>query len=168
VGLDESLDLNLEIPLPIDRLRDSPLARQLSAQPLTLHVAGTLDDPKIDFSRDKGPVGQLLGGLFGDATEGEVPAVETVLGILNQINQITGSRSEDGDGPALDLRTLLDRMRERRGERGRPLLRRDGQPSDSDEESPNGEAAPRRGLFRRLLPQSEESPPPADTEPREF
>jgi hypothetical protein len=110
----------------------------------------------------------LLGGLFGDAAEGEVPAVETVFGILNQINEITGPRSEEDDGPALDLRTLLDRMRERRGERGGLLSPREDRSTESDGDSPNGEAAPLRNLFRRLLPQNNESPPPADAEPREF
>jgi hypothetical protein len=165
VGLDESLDLNLEIPLPVDRLRDSPWARQLSAQPLTLHVAGTLDDPRIDLSRDNGPVGQLLGGLLGGGADGEVPAAERVFGILNQV---LGPRSEDDAGPSVDLRTLLDRIRERRGERGGPLLRRDDRPADSDEDRPNAERALLKGLLERILQDGESTAPDGDSGPGSF
>ena len=112
VGLDESLDLLLEIPLPLHLLGDGPFANALGSQTLYLPVKGTIDEPKIEFEGDGQLVSELLSNLAEKATDGD-------LDLQQLIEQIRKRREErDPNEP-----TLLDRWRERRQQRG-PLFRR--------------------------------------------
>jgi hypothetical protein len=48
VGLDESLDVELEIPIPDAWLERSPVLSNLRGEVIRIRIAGTLDRPKID------------------------------------------------------------------------------------------------------------------------
>jgi hypothetical protein len=119
VGLDETLDLIVEIPLPLRLLGDGPLASALGNQTLRLPVGGTLEKPEVRFEGD-----ELISGLlatFGERlSDGETP----LLDFLEQVRQVREQRRElqqregweDGEGllPRLRARPgLLDRLRRR-------------------------------------------------------
>ena len=53
VGLDNSLDVEVEIALPSDSLGQSELAKHLVEKPIVIQVTGTLETPVIELERDK-------------------------------------------------------------------------------------------------------------------
>ena len=69
VGLDESLDLELEAPVPVDAVSDSALARLLSAKPLRLHIGGTIGQPELRLPEEAGLLQQIGSALVGDPHE---------------------------------------------------------------------------------------------------
>lgn len=69
VGFDESLDVQLEAPLPVDKISNTAMARLLSARPLRLHIEGTLRDPRLTTPEDAGLIEQLTGALIGTDEE---------------------------------------------------------------------------------------------------
>jgi hypothetical protein len=157
VGIDESLDLIVEVPIPVDRVFDGPLAQQIGSRPLKLQVTGTLDEPDIGLPRDGNPLGELLGGLMGDGEPGEQSAADTVLGILDRV-----LAPDDGGGsaPAIEIGPLLERLRERREAGGGRLFPRinppDGTDEDAGTEDGSAQQRPLRRLFQRLLEETAE------------
>jgi len=151
VGIDESLDLNVEIPLPVDKLFDAPLAQRIGSGPLKLHVTGTLDEPKLGLPRDGNPLGGLLGGLLGDGEPDEQNTADTVIGILDRV---LGPNEGDGAAPAIDIGQLLERIRERREAGGGRLLPLRDPTAEPGEDANNpdrpAERQPLRRLFQRL------------------
>lgn len=137
VGLDETVDLLVEIPLPLNLLTDGPIARRLSERPLTLRVSGTLADPKVRLPDGEGVLKELASRLLNDpgAVQQEGDLAGSILKLMGEI--VDERRNENGE-----LETpLLDRLRQRR-------LERPEEPTSNSETSP--EATPRRpGLLRR-------------------
>ncbi|MEZ5941416.1 MAG: hypothetical protein R3C18_08505 [Planctomycetaceae bacterium] len=60
VGLDETLDLKLSIPLNDEWLDKGPVLRSLQGEVITFNVRGTLSDPKFDL-RPLGEFGRRIG-----------------------------------------------------------------------------------------------------------
>ncbi len=60
VGLDHSLDLLVEIPLPEAWLDRGPVLRALQGEVVTIPVAGTLEQPRVD-GRAVAEMGKRLG-----------------------------------------------------------------------------------------------------------
>ena len=117
VGLDQTLDLMVEVPLPLQLLGDGPVAEALGNQTLYLPVRGTLDEPIVDFEGDGQLISDLLARLSQRAANGE-------LDLQQWIDTIRQRREQrDPDQP-----TLLQRWRQRREQR-RPLFRRRSEPN---------------------------------------
>jgi hypothetical protein len=139
VGIDESLDLIVDVPIPLDTLFDGPLAQQIGSRRLKLHVTGTLAEPKLGLPRDNDLLGGLLGGLLGD---------------------VDGSSE-----PVIDIGPFLERLRERGEQGGGRLFPGRNRPRDTDEDTSQpgrpSERRPLRRLFQRLLEE------PADSEENE-
>ncbi len=125
VGLDETLELIVEIPLPIDLIRDGPLAAALSKQTLKIPIRGTLAEPKVEFPRDGQLMRDVLTTLAGDLTDeaenGEADLAEQLreLGGLLQdgVQELRENRQERlnarppqraGRGPFWRLRRLVN------------------------------------------------------------
>ena len=113
VGLDETLDLRVEIPIPLSLLRERneggepPRLRK----PIVLVVRGTLDEPKVELPDDKTWATELVDRLLLENQPGEdQPLVdslrETLGGLLDR-------KDGEPDTP------ILDRWRKRREERRR-------------------------------------------------
>jgi hypothetical protein len=49
IGLDERLDLQITIRLPLQRLGDTALGNRLATKGLVAGVSGTLDEPQIEL-----------------------------------------------------------------------------------------------------------------------
>jgi hypothetical protein len=82
VGLDETLDLIIEIPLPLSMLSEGPIASALGSQTLKFPVRGTLDEPEIRFEKS-GLIDGLLTNLAEQLNDGETPLLE----LLEQVRQ---------------------------------------------------------------------------------
>ncbi len=124
VGLDESLDLVVEIPLPFHLIREGPLAAALGKQTLRLPIRGTLAEPQLQFPGDGQLIRDMLGGLLGDSAEdaesGEMDLTEQMreLGELLQdsVQEMRERRQErlksrppdSGRGPFWRLRRLVN------------------------------------------------------------
>ena len=133
VGLDETLDLYVDVPLPATLIRDGPIARAISKHAIQLHVAGTIQDPKVGFPQDGNFLKSLTGSDSAGNEAGDSPQGASVPDLLSDL--LDAARGEDGQ-----IETpLLDRFRERR--------RGDSQNSDSTSEE--ADAPRRRGIFRR-------------------
>jgi hypothetical protein len=163
VGLDQSLDLEMEVPLPVDLLRQGPVLSALSKQTLTLKVGGTLQAPKLVPHPDpaKRAVPQVLLGTLeellkqppsasADPNNPNSPADPTTAGqgqtgaqtALEIINKLLENRPADDDAPRQRMlrENPLRRPREAsdppRRPLGRLLQRLREAPPDAPPESP--------------------------------
>ncbi len=72
VGLDGSLAMLVEMPLPVKLLGSAKVSRALAAQTIRLPIAGTVHAPHIDRQALQAISGQLLREIAADALEREV------------------------------------------------------------------------------------------------
>ena len=80
VGLDETLDLQIELPLPFSLLGSGPFARALGNQRLHIPVTGTLDQPRIEVRGDGRLASDILASWLGSSTgqsSGEIDATSS-------------------------------------------------------------------------------------------
>lgn len=111
VGLDETLDLEVETRLPLTLLGNGPLLRNMSARPVRFRVIGTLDEPRLDISEgtdllfdwsrdllartrseeDGQSEGSSLVDLF-EAVLSENPEAINVAPLINQIRDFRATR----------------------------------------------------------------------------
>ena len=64
VGFDESLDLEVELRVPIDQFGSTPLLQRLANSPIRLKVEGTLDNPELRLPDDSRWIGVWGAGLL--------------------------------------------------------------------------------------------------------
>jgi len=140
VGLDETLDLTIDIQVPKVAESESPLLARLTAKPIQIRLGGTVDHPQFQMPEDGGWLNDAALMVLGEGLSGDgQPLSDTMRSLLEQMRQRRDEPSEAGT-PA-----LLDRMREQlRPRRG-----------DSDEATPR---RPRFNFRKRRQPES----PPAD------
>ncbi len=173
VGLDRSLNLIAEVPIPLKPTVEleegeipSPILMALRGKTIEIPIVGTLDKPIIDKKR----LGQsmmataesTLQEILGDEQlqlnfEGEDGEVD-VSGIMDMAGSLLENANREGG--------LVDQMRERREANQRDRANRT--PAD---DNADGEDRPREGLFRRLLKRAQEAadesnPPPAGNDPQ--
>jgi hypothetical protein len=139
VGLDESLDLQIVVPMPGDLLGDGPLAQRLAGQPLQLHVTGTLKEPKFGLQKSAGLLAGISGLMFRGDGEAGVEGNEAVLSdaIVDLVGGLLNDAEQDGDP---QLGDLIGRLRARREA---VRKQQEANPSDS-------RPARQGGLFRRF------------------
>lgn len=77
IGLDETLDLQVTIRLPIKMLGDSDLARRLADDGILVGVGGTLDEPQVRLPERIEWVRSVI-AMIGDRDEGDASAIETM------------------------------------------------------------------------------------------
>jgi hypothetical protein len=105
VGLDKQLDLVADIPLPLQLLRDGPIAQALGTQTIHLPIRGTLDQPVIKAEGDGQLVSEILSRLVNPALEGGANLNEAVDAVRQWRAEARQRRSEG--------RRLLPRLRDR-------------------------------------------------------
>ena len=140
VGLDKSLRMTAEVPMPAHLLGEGPVASALAKQTLTIPIAGTLSQPRID-AEAMGESGlKLLSGTLGDLLQGEKKV--DLGGLLDAIRDRAADNAIPRNRPPPNPRRaspmpiapcskacfatrwatrtpLLDRLRERRKERSK-------------------------------------------------
>ena len=105
VGLDESIDLQILVQIPLSALNDSPLARQLSQTPMELRITGTIDQPKVGLPANQEWVSRISGRLLSD----DLSASEQKL--ADKIIDLLGDLLDETEGPPPQLSApLLERV----------------------------------------------------------
>lgn len=90
--LDRSLELNIEIPVPVEQLARRQSVKQLGVPSMTLPVRGTLDQPELDwdtFRQDSAGLLTTLSGALGE----EAPLASGVVGALGQLAEGQSSQA---------------------------------------------------------------------------
>ena len=104
VAFDETIDMTIDLPMPLHLISDGPLARALTDKALSLRTTGTLKDPKIAIEDDDF-VGKLLSDVTGEMANGEQP----IRGVFQGLRDALSGRRGNGDatdGASLDEASL--------------------------------------------------------------
>jgi hypothetical protein len=141
VGLDESLDVLVQVAIPLTMVHDGPLSRKLSERPFRLHVTVTLDQPRIGLPEDRGWLRELADVLVSDEPLGpqEQALADSLASVVG--NLLSEARNRR---PGTSLLEQIEARRRARAERrsaapgaeesrGTPLgdaLRGAGSPAD--------------------------------------
>jgi hypothetical protein len=136
VGIDESLDLTVEVAIPQSLLRDGPVGRQLSRHPFAVHVAGSLDQPKIELPLNQPWLTDLVRDVLShQPTQEDRPLANALIDALEDL--IEQPPNSESPTPILD-RLRQARRADRDEARGRPtplldlLRRRLAEPGTND------------------------------------
>ncbi len=128
VGIDESLDLTVEVVIPPILLRDGPVGRQLSRHPFAVHVAGSLDQPKIELPLNQPWLWVLVRDVLShQSTQGDHPLANALIDALEDLieqppnpesptpilDRLRQARRADGDEAGGRPTPLLDLLRQR-------------------------------------------------------
>jgi hypothetical protein len=128
VGLDESLNLVLEVPFIDHLLPPGPLGQHLRGKSMLVPVSGTLKKPKIDI----GEIARVNFAALGGGGSGQGGVLEQLLGVPvngeNMSELLQGllerrQEAREAQGPAPErpiLNSLRDRLRKRLGKQPEP------------------------------------------------
>jgi hypothetical protein len=110
VGLvDRSLDLSVEIPVPIEQLARREKVQQLGVPRIKLPIGGTLDDPEIKWDAMRGESALLLSAIAG-RLQSESPLTST---IVDAIGDVTEGKADEAIAAAVDF---VKNLRQRRAQ----------------------------------------------------
>jgi hypothetical protein len=137
VALDHSLDLLVDVPLPLDRIHDGPILRMLSERPLQLQVRGTLEKPIVSLPADR-PWYRELAQRLANPTNTNTTEVDSTGSALEGVEALQGAVLES-------LGTLLERRRQQRAESAESS---DPGRANSPVAAPNDRPAPKPLLDR--------------------
>jgi len=164
VGLDKSLNLIAEIPIPLnptEQLEEGQLPRPvltaLRGKTIEVPIVGTLEKPVIDKQR----LGQSL----------MATAESTLRDLLENDDLQLDFQGEDGEVDVSGIVDLAGALLENANQEGGMLdqLRERREANQRNRDAANQDDAPREGLFRRLLRRAQEAaedpnPPPSNNE----
>ena len=137
VGLDETLDMTVDIPVPKHLLGTGPLATALAQQTVEIPVGGTLSKPEIDSSRLRGSIQSLIRGTVKSLAKEDVSKaeglVESIIGRATAAKSASDGKSDNNpNGNASDAEALIGDIiggagalleeRRKRREAGEPTL----------------------------------------------
>ncbi len=120
VGLvDRSLDLSVEIPVPIEQLARREKVQQLGVPRVKLPVGGTLDNPEIKWDVMRGESALLLSAIAG-RLQSDSPLTST---IVEAIGEVTDGKADDAIATAVDfVKNLRQRRAQEKSERAEEVL----------------------------------------------
>lgn len=108
VGLvDRSLDMTVEIPVPIEQLARREKVQQLGVPRVKLPVGGTLDDPEIKWDIMRGESALLLASI-ARRLQSDSPLTST---IVDAIGSVTEGKADDAIATAVDFVKNLRQQR---------------------------------------------------------
>jgi hypothetical protein len=100
VGLsDRSLDLKLEIPIPIEQLARREKIQQLGVPKVKLPIGGTLDHPEIQWDTMRGESAALL-SVIASRLQSDAPITSTV---VEAISGVTDGQADQAISAAVDF-----------------------------------------------------------------
>ncbi len=113
VGLgDRSLDLIVEVPVPVELLARREEVRDIGVPMLKLPIRGSLDEPRVEWAALRGEGADLL-GLIRDRIVEQAPATAAVLGGLEGL---AGGKADQAIGAAIDLLREIQKSRQAKKE----------------------------------------------------
>lgn len=114
VSFDETLDLTVDIPMPLHLLANGPIAEALTDKTLTLHATGSLKKPIVRVA-DEDFIVNLVSRIGSQLADKERPLEGVAKGVRDAIR---------GDQAGKESATpVLDRIRDRMEQRNGPLRR---------------------------------------------
>ena len=93
VGMDESLDLRLDVGLPSSATASIPVLRKLTAEPIVVFVTGTIDDPQVKLPEGRNMLGEMARRLAPESVRDRVAAEPTSVdgAVNNFLDKIGGA-----------------------------------------------------------------------------
>ncbi len=108
VGIeDKSLDLLVQVPVPIEQLARRESVQQLGVPTLKLPITGTLDQPHLNWDAMRGDAATLLGSIQSALGE-DAPTTAKIVGALEGL---AGGQADEAISATVDL---IEQIRERR------------------------------------------------------
>ena len=108
VGLiDKSLNLLLEIPIPIEQMAKRDTVREMGVPTIRLPIGGTLEKPEVQWTALRENSADLI-GMIRDRVEEEAPGTGALLGALEGL---AGGQADEAISAASDL---IKEIRKRR------------------------------------------------------
>ncbi len=127
VGIvDRSLDLKLDVPIPLEQLARRDNVKALGVPSMELPIRGTLDKPQVDWTSMRGEGADIIGMIRKQVAE-DSPGVGAALGALE------GLAGGEADQAITATVELLRRLREAR------QAGREGSKIPNSEDGPNAE-----------------------------
>ena len=97
--LDRSLDLSVEIPIPIEQLARREKIQQLGVPRVKLPIGGTLDAPEIKWEVMRGESALLL-SMISSKLQNDAPITST---IVDAIGDVTEGKADEAIATAVDF-----------------------------------------------------------------
>jgi len=144
VGLaDRSLDLRLEIPVPIEQIARREAIQKMGVPRIKLPIGGTLDHPEVQWDVMRGESATLLSVIAG-RLQSEAPITSTV---VDTIGNVTEGQADEAIAAAVDF---VKALRERRNQNKTNSDSRDNNTKDEQSAEPE-RRRPLRDALRKVL-----------------
>jgi hypothetical protein len=148
VGLvDRSLDLMLDVPVPLEQLARRETVQQLGVPTLRLPIGGTLDDPQVHWEALRGDAADLLGAIGARVGE-DSPAAAAV---LDALGGLTEGKADQAISSAVDLIDQLRKRRQQAAEKKAAEQAAGSEPESEADSKSDSETTPRPPRMRDRL-----------------
>jgi hypothetical protein len=146
VGLsDRSLDLKVEIPIPLEQLARRESVQRIGVPRLNLPIGGTLDHPEVKWDAMRGDSATLLAVIAG-TLKNEAPMTSTIVDVIGSVTE--GQADQAIEAAASFVRMLRERRSQNNADANPPSDPRT--PADEKESEPE-RRMPLRDALRRAL-----------------
>lgn len=144
VGLaDRSLELQLELPVPIEHLARRESVQQIGVPTITVPIRGTLDAPVVDWKSMRGESATLMGVIAG-ALKNEAPGTSAAIDALGSV------ANGDADQAIAATVDVIRQLRERRQAAKKKETENKESPTAENTDTKD-QRRPVRGALRDLL-----------------
>lgn len=146
VGLsDRSLDLKVEIPIPLEQLARRESVQRIGVPRLKLPIGGTLDHPEVKWDAMRGDSATLLAVIAG-TLKNEAPITSTIVDVIGRVTE--GQADQAIEAAASFVRMFRERRSQNNADANPPS---DPTTPAAEKESEPERRGPLRDALRRAL-----------------